>query len=180
MLIGHTQDLDILCLTSTYSQESLKDELVRLNPRFYTVASRNPKATYRVLWYHLIETDSCLKVDLLVPGTLDIPEVPLSEIDYTNIYELPCAPMSHLLLLKLQGWIHHGEALAIQYRRKLPQDEEDINGMLKIARRKGLKPRTETYLPQSFLSVAEARVKEYVMSCPNSKEDWAALGFEVS
>jgi hypothetical protein len=173
------QDLDILCLTSNYSQESLKMRLVELNPRFYTVPSRNPRATYTVLWYHITESDSCLKVDILLPGDLDIPDVPLSEIDRTNIHELPCAPMSHLLLLKLQGWIHHGESLAERYRRKQPQDERDVNGMLVIARMKGLKPRDETYLPQSFIRRAEGRVRDYVNSCPSSMDDWAALGFAV-
>jgi hypothetical protein len=134
-------------------------------------------ATYKVLWYHIIETDSCLKVDILLPGVLDIPDVPLSNIDRNNSSLLPCAPLSHLLLLKLQGWIHHGESALQRDRRKQPQDVRDVNGLLAIAVRRSLKPREEPYLPQTFIRRAENRVEKYVDAYPASRASWIALGF---
>lgn len=172
-----TQDLDILCLTSSWPQENLKAKLVEINHKFYLVPSRDPRATYQVLWYHITETDSCIKVDILFPGVLDIPDVPLSLIDHNNIYNLPCTPLSHLLLLKLQGWIHHGESTAQRYRQKQPQDEQDINELLAIACLRGLRPREERYLPRSFILRAELRVQKYVRACPSSERSWRALGF---
>ncbi|KAF8515170.1 hypothetical protein JB92DRAFT_80301 [Gautieria morchelliformis] len=180
LLFGNTRkpnDLDVLCLTQIWEQEALKSRLVELNPKFYLVPSRNPRATYKVLWYHISETDSCLKVDILLPGVLDIPDVPLPDIDRNNNSGLPCAPLSHLLLLKLQGWIHHGESALLRDRLKQPQDVRDVDELLVIAVRRGLKPREEGYLPQSFIRRAELRVEKYVNAYPASRANWIALGF---
>ncbi|KAF8575829.1 hypothetical protein K439DRAFT_1397847 [Ramaria rubella] len=184
LLLGATRkpnDLDILCLSNTLREtEALKRQLVALEPHFYLVDARKRTATYKVLWYHIQETDSRIKVDLLMPGDLDIPAVPLSVIDRSHSSGLPSAPLSHVLLLKLQGWIHHGDAVELRYRRKQPIDVQDVSALLVIARLRGVQPRSESYLPEAFISRAALRVIKYVHSNPNSKEAWKAVGFSES
>lgn len=70
---------------------------------FYTVASKDPRATYRVLWYRLGYSRSC-KVDVLMPGIMNIPPVPAARIAYRRSRsELPLISFLPLLLLKLQA-----------------------------------------------------------------------------
>ena len=168
-----------MCLSSPLNQEGLKRRLVSLNSRFYLVNARDPSAQYKVLWY-LTDTGSRIKVDLLFPGVLDIPDIPPSCITRTNIYSLPCAPLSLILLLKLQAWIHHGDSLHTRYFLKKPTDARDINALLSFATRMGLKPRTEKWLPVSFVTTSESRVRRYVREVPASARQWLDLGYDVA
>ena len=160
-------------------QEGLKRRLALLNSKFYLVNARDPHAAYKVLWY-LTDTGSRIKIDLLFPGVLDIPAIPTSCITRTNIFSLPCAPFSLVLLLKLQAWVHHGESLSPRYYVKKPIDARDIDALLPIASRMGLKPRTEKFLPESFVKKSELRVKKYGQEVPTSVKQWIALGYDVT
>jgi len=143
-------------------QEALKSKLVSVNSSFYLVAARNPLALYKVLWYHLSDTDSTVKVDLLFPGILNIPSIPSSAITSSNAHNLPCAPFSLVLLLKVQAWIHHGDAPEHWYRAKQPTDQRDIEALLPLAVKKDVKPRSDGFLPQSFITDAARNVGRFV------------------
>lgn len=100
---------------------------------FYTVASKDPRATYRVLWYRLGYSRSC-KVDVLMPGIMNIPPVPAARIAYRRSRsELPLIPFLPLLLLKLQAWMDHGEADKFYLRVKQYVDVQDIGDLLELA-----------------------------------------------
>ncbi|KAF8530044.1 hypothetical protein BU17DRAFT_78577 [Hysterangium stoloniferum] len=172
-------DIDVLCLNSPYDQESLKKRLTQANTRFYLVPAKDPAATYKVLWYRLREVGYHvnIKVDLLYPGILDIPNIPVSEIDTNNIHGLPCLPLSHLLLLKLQGWVHHGESTRGFERMKQPADVQDINDLLRISRRRNIRPGDDPHIPIPFKTISETRVLQYVVKRPESESDWTELGF---
>jgi len=150
---------------------------VSLNLAFYLVPARNPGATYEVLWYRFIDTGSCLKVDLLFPGVLNIPSIPASSITTTNSHRLPCAPLLLVLLLKLQAWIHHGEALEFRYRQKKPTDARDILVLLPIACSMNIHLRSESYLPKSFVDVSKSRAEKFAMEQPDARKFWESLGF---
>jgi len=75
-----SQDIDMVVLTSSHTQEELKNRLVSYDSRFYTVASKDPFATYRVLWFRLSGYRRSCKVDLLLPGVMNIPHVPSDRI----------------------------------------------------------------------------------------------------
>ncbi|THU75320.1 hypothetical protein K435DRAFT_974877 [Dendrothele bispora CBS 962.96] len=148
-------DIDMVVLTSSYTQEELKNRLVSYDPRFYTVASKDPLATYRVLWFRLSGYRRCCKVDLLLPGVMNIPLVPLeriyrmkdhqstvtSESSLSSYYstlstrsaDYPLMPFLPLLLLKLQAWQDHGESPKLYMREKQPTDVKDINELLDLA-----------------------------------------------
>jgi hypothetical protein len=176
----HThQDVDIVCLTDKYTQAELKAILVANDSNFYTVASKDPFATYRVLW-HRIGLRRC-KVDVLLPGIMNIPAVPIPRITYRSRSDLPLMPFLPLLLLKLQAWMDHREADKFYLRDKQHVDVRDIGELLELAVSKynvDLK-QDGKWLPESFLRAAAKRVKAYVQSFPDSAEPWKEIGFIV-
>ncbi|KAF7323729.1 hypothetical protein MKEN_00593800 [Mycena kentingensis (nom. inval.)] len=170
-------DVDIVCLTDEYTQEQLKTILVSKNPNFYTVRARDPDATYRVLWYRTGYRRSC-KVDVLLPGILNIPDVPSSRIVH-SAKELPLMPFFPLLLLKLQGWQDHGESDKDYMRAKQPTDVRDVVQMLGLAATKYTKQTVaseESWLPEEFMAAAKRRVKLFVESHPETASYWRLLG----
>jgi hypothetical protein len=173
----HLQDLDILCISSGWSEEGLKSKVIELNPRFYRIAARDPSATYTVLWYRIADNGARLKVDLMLPGAMNIPVIPVHTFDTNNLLNLACAPLSLVLLLKLQAWVQHGEADEARYYMKQPTDAQDILELLSVARQKRIQPRSESYFPNLFVSRAESRAEKYVSRYPGTKASWMDLGF---
>jgi hypothetical protein len=170
------QDVDILCLTNDWDQESLKRTLVRRNSNFFLVPSRDPLATYQVLWYRGA-LNSRIKVDILLPGVMNIPAISPSRIVHRE--RLPVAPLSLVFLLKLQAWSQHGASSETRFRLKQPMDEADIRQLLPILERDGIKPDEDVSLPASFRRAAAERVQEYVRRCPNSVVTWRRIGYKV-
>ncbi|KAJ3790374.1 hypothetical protein GGU10DRAFT_419427 [Lentinula aff. detonsa] len=140
-------DIDMVVLTSRYTQERLKSFLVHLDARFYLIASKDPSATYRVLWFRLPGYHRSCKVDLLLPGIMNIPSVDPNRVvriqDSMNVLnspgyassltlstDYPLMPFLPLLLLKLQAWQDHGESPKLFMRQKQPTDVRDIQELL--------------------------------------------------
>jgi len=195
-LYGNTRkpnDLDIFVLSSAWTQEQLKRQVVNLNPRFYLIDARDPRATYKVLWYRISDTSSTysslssyshkytvkIKVDLLLPGVMDIPLFPSSKI--TQINGLPAAPLVLVLLLKLQAWSQHRASIESRFVAKQYTDHSDIKTLLPIAIRRGVivLPQRDRYLSQDMIRNAESRVAEHVRAYPNCRNDWSRLGFTL-
>jgi len=193
-------DLDVFVLSTTWSQEPLKRRVVALNPRFYLVDARNPLATYKVLWYRVSQgtsssrlassslyrthsswSDVQIKVDILLPGTMDIPLFPADKITWNA--GLPAAPLILVLLLKLQGWSQHRASMESRFREKQYMDHNDIKMLLSVAHGKGVRilpqATSEAYIPQEFLVNSVARVAEHGRMYPGCKNDWARLGFGI-
>jgi len=171
-------------LTSEKTDEELKDILVRNDSHFYLVRSKDPFAKYRVLWFNLLTTTSssysfgrynACKVDILLPGVMNIPSVPQNLV--VRIRELPLMPMIPLLLLKLQAWSDHGIATKQHLREKRPVDAQDINRLLVLAVAQGVKLNTGTWMPVSFVEAAKRRVVVYGIEYPDSRRHWRRLGF---
>ncbi|KAJ7737764.1 hypothetical protein B0H16DRAFT_1695046 [Mycena metata] len=175
-------DVDIVCLTDKHTQVELKALLVANDPNFYTVASKDPFATYRVLWYRMPLGFRRCKVDVLLPGIMNIPAVPIPRIAYRKSRsDLPLMPFLPLLLLKLQAWQDHGEADKLYLQAKQHVDVRDIDELLELAVSKyGIDLKKDgKWLPESFLKAAVRRVKAYVRRFPESAENWSAIGFRV-
>jgi len=171
------EDLDILCLGCPWDQEELKRRVVAANPSFYLVPSKTPGATYKVLWYWYHKYAGRCKVDLLFPGIMNIPSVPIANIDYPE-QGRPCAPFMLVFLLKLQAWAQHRDSEEIRFRMKSSTDALDLRTMLPIARTKGLNiRRKEAYLPPSFVAPAASRAERFVREWPETRHEWRALGF---
>lgn len=174
------QDLDILILNTSDDQEQIKRRLVAANPAFYLVPSKKPLATYKVLWYRTT-TYGTIKVDILLPGIMNIPRFPSSRIDCTNARQLPCAPLSLSLLLKLQAWSEHRAAPEWYYSKEQHKDHLDLEALAPLAALRSLKPKEDASLPSIFVSNAQKMVSEYLTVHPLSvtKKSWKSMGFSV-
>lgn len=110
---------------------------------------------------------------------MDIPSVPIADIDYPEQGK-PCAPFMLVFLLKLQAWAQHSDSEEMRFRVKSSTDASDLRTMLPIARTKGLSiRRREVYLPPSFVASAPPRVKRFVREWPETLHGWRDLGFRV-
>ncbi|EEB93721.1 hypothetical protein MPER_07586 [Moniliophthora perniciosa FA553] len=176
----------MVVLTKIWTQEELKRQVVANDPNFYTIASKDPLATYRVLFYRLTPLygtsrylrRSC-KVDLLLPGVMNIPDVPIRRI-FIDSKLRPLMPFLPLLMLKLQAWMDHGESPKLYMRQKQPVDVRDIMELLNLAvtNYPDVKLRKEEgWLPATFVSAARTRVKAFVRLYPTSSRHWKAIGF---
>lgn len=173
---GFGQDVDIIVMTESYTQEELKRLLIRdPDSAFYIRPSRKIGATYAIVYYTLGEERFC-KLDVLIPGVLSIPNVPPERI--VHIDGLPVLPFMTLLLMKLQGWSDHRASGRSDMWEKQYVDVRDINQMLGIAATRGEDVNKETWLPKDFLDVARARVVRFVEHFRQSTR-WERIGFEV-
>ncbi|CEL52701.1 hypothetical protein RSOLAG1IB_05907 [Rhizoctonia solani AG-1 IB] len=166
-------DADLLILDNTSSQEQLKQTLVNANSKFYLIPARDPSATYKVLWYQTT-AGIRVKVDLLQPGIMSIPDFPPDLIQYKQYFthRIPVAPFGLVLLLKLQAWEQHQQSLESRYYTKHHTDAQDINYLLPQAVSAGVKC---DFLPSDFRREARRRVRTYINSHPNSKEHWRKI-----
>jgi len=179
-------DVDLLVLDTTSSQEQIKRVLVDANSRFYLIPARSPLATYKVLWYRTA-LDIRVKVDLLQPGIMSIPNVLPSDIVYKNSQDtgridrtqvqIPIAPFGLVLLLKLQAWEQHRDSSEFRFQNKQYTDSRDIDTLLPLAVASHV---TFDDLPAEFLQKARERVISYTQTYAPSRQSWKRLGFKVT
>ncbi|KAF8304855.1 hypothetical protein DL93DRAFT_2066728 [Clavulina sp. PMI_390] len=170
-------DLDIFVLTNEYGQEELKRLLVGRNTHFYLVPARTPGATYK-----------SIKVDVLLPGAMDIPLFPSSLIEYISpstldVRLLPVAPLKLVMLLKLQAWSQHRAAFESRFREKVPMDHRDLSALFEIAEKRRMKvvplSANDDYIPSSFMDASKRRVREHLVAHPEVRRHWRRLGYDV-
>ncbi|KAJ3773664.1 hypothetical protein FB446DRAFT_787639 [Lentinula raphanica] len=179
MVYRDPKDVDLVVLDNEWrGTEELKELLVETDRNFYLVPSRDPDATYRVLYYAVGPGCSC-KIDILTTGhstSLHLPPVPFEEV--LTFVALPVMPLLPLLLMKIQGWLAHRESQKAHERAKVPQDAADVRVMLYIAVQKEVHihdPECE-WMPLWFVRQMKFRVFKFVREYPDSLEDWNRLG----
>ncbi|KAG8774803.1 hypothetical protein FRC12_001820 [Ceratobasidium sp. 428] len=171
-------DVDLLLLNTVSSQEQLKRALVNANSQFYLIPARDPLATYKVLWYRTA-ADVRVKVDLLQPGIMSIPNISSGEIEHKDTshggtrVRIPVAPFSLVLLLKLQAWEQHRNSSEYRFREKQYTDARDINVLLPLAAADQV---TFDSLPSEFLGEARRRVVLYTGLHSETERSWQELG----
>ncbi|KAG9218566.1 hypothetical protein PLEOSDRAFT_27394 [Pleurotus ostreatus PC15] len=184
-------DVDVVVLTTDVGQEEIKRRLVAKDPKFILVASKNPYASYKVLWYEIPPSPSSpsslyaasrsCKVDVLVPGIMSIPDVPrgYSVVTISGEWKgLPLMPFIPLLMLKLQAWMDHRQADKQYLREKQHTDVRDIGELLDIGmRRKYTLAAERAWIPASFIQAAERRIPEYLVYYPLTADEWKKIGF---
>lgn len=176
--------MDLVVLTTKYSQEQLKEILISADSSFYLVPSKDPRATYKVLWYRIgpdysrypLRSSRC-KVDILQPGIMNIPDVPNRHIKM--IKDLPVMPLLLLLFMKLQGWTDHRDSPKDYMRLKKYDDLLDIIQLLDIAKRRGEKiGRGTSWMPEEFVRAATGRMEEHITHIPVVEAKWKAIGYK--
>lgn len=144
---------------TTIEQERLKEMLVKADGRFYTMAAKTPGATYRVLWYRLMGYHRACKIDLLVPGVMDLPNIPMEYI--RNLKGLPVAPLRAILLSKLKAWDDHRNADRAFMREKQYTDIQDITYLLTRANNLRLSSFRQNWISKEYLRQSQDRAKSY-------------------
>lgn len=155
-----------------------------VNPLFFLVPSTNPRNTYKVLWYnlrpHSILPSHACKVDILIPGILNIPTVPKQSVISSHINGhglVPVMPFIALLLLKLQGWDDHRTSRWFNLQIKEYVDARDINELLQmVVRDKEIDVRKEGWLPPSFVRAGKLRATAFIREYPSSSVYWKQIG----
>ncbi|KAH9835002.1 uncharacterized protein C8Q71DRAFT_812587 [Rhodofomes roseus] len=177
-------DVDLIVFSDEPNTERLKTVLSEANPSFYLIDSKDPTATYKVLWCKLAritgEAERRCKVDILIPGvvtTLNIPPVPPEHIQTRD--GIPVLPIISLLLLKLQGWDDHRNSPEGRMRAKQGLDVRDVRELLTIARRTRAHLRSDNmmWLPYEHIRKAQDRVFQFTMHFPKTEQLWEHVGF---
>jgi hypothetical protein len=181
-LVFNTQDIDIV-VSDDCDSEYIKDTIVRVNERYYLEPSRLPGATYCILYCRLpgwaTDRTRRVKVDILVPPTLNLPEITASERCHFN--NIPVMPIFDLLVMKTQGWLHHCISHRADSQAKERHDVTDIFALLDRAKQMNVSCFDEAneyrHSPE-FMSDACALVNKFV-SVYGRPGRWRALGFPV-
>ncbi|KAJ7894570.1 hypothetical protein B0H13DRAFT_1719239 [Mycena leptocephala] len=180
------KDADILVFPSArdIDAEILKRLLVAAAPLFfYLKNARDPAATYRILWFRPPSSRHETKVDILVPGAMSLPTIPLPRIRW--ISGLPLAPFSFILLHKLKGWADHRDAPEGFKRVRQTTDAADVRRLLDIVTEMQVLQATPSWWEDPELFDAElqadsvVRVRQYCIEFPGRAERWRSLGFDV-
>ena len=169
----------MVVLTSSLGQETIKEMIVAKDDDFFLVRSKRPWATYRILYYALKPRGAWCKVDILIPGTLNVPLVPTNLVVHIN--DMPLMPLFAVLLLKLQGWTDHRDSTQTDMRLKRYVDVNDIEKLLKIIVDKYPDQIVDRqrWVPESMIPAAQKRVDEFVLEKPGTKSGWLYIGFKV-
>lgn len=179
MLYGNSRtpnDVDIIVMTNSHTAEDLKSILSRY-PNFYLRPSRIPGETYNVLFYQLDPLRFC-KVDILVPGTINIPFMPKRRLVWRSGFLVP--PILVLLILKVQGWSHHRDSPRADMQQKQHVDIEDIDELVYIAACRGAHVSQLSWLPIVFGAIGRTLLRNYVSSVrPEETWPWKDLGVNV-
>ncbi|KAF8901114.1 hypothetical protein CPB85DRAFT_1177719, partial [Mucidula mucida] len=153
------RDVDLVVFNTNMGQDELKRTIHSADTRFLLVSSKNSENMYKILWYTLSSSPPrhC-KIDVLIPGLLDIPSVPSEHVVLRafKTFRLPVMPLFPLLLLKLCGWEDHRNTAP----RKIINDRKDIDEVLAMA--VAQQARAAAWLPEAFVATARARAREYV------------------
>ena len=169
----------MVVLTNSIEQEIIKEMVVAKDGDFFLVKSKRPEATYKILYYALKPWGAWCKVDILLPGVLNIPFVPTNLI--TRIGGIPLMPLFAVLLLKLQGWTDHRDSEREDWWEKQHVDVKDIEELLEIVVDKYPDQiiDCQRWVPDSMIHVAQNRVDEFVEKLPETVDGWLDIGFEV-
>ncbi|KZV75029.1 hypothetical protein PENSPDRAFT_748870 [Peniophora sp. CONT] len=107
-------DIDLVVMAANADAEDLKRLLAEHGSGFTLDNAWDPTKTYKIVKYNaeppLVERSTEWKLDILVPGDLDIPLIPEARFIQLSMrlpdatYTLPCMPLLPLLILKLHGW----------------------------------------------------------------------------
>ena len=171
-------------MTTSHSTEELK-QLIARSRGFYLRPSKKPEETYKILFYNLTPDEfgdrRYCKVDILVPGIMNIPMLPRARIVWID--RLPVLPLIVLLLLKLQGWSDHRASTRSDMQQKQYADIRDINQLVATAASRGNVniEQDASWLPESFVGRGREHLALYLRIVrPSQTSYWRDIGFDDS
>jgi hypothetical protein len=140
--LDFVQDIDIVVsgdsdgVWEQFNSEEIKETIVRADDRYFLEPSRRPRATHHILYCRLPgwrTNGRRVKVDILVPPTLGLPEIHNSEVYSFN--GIPVMPIFDLLVMKTQGWWDNrtSHPSRADRRAKESDDASDVLALLERA-----------------------------------------------
>ena len=189
-LVFDTQDVDIVVSREDWEEsdpryiaELIKEKIVQVDRRYYLQRSGIRGAKYRILYCRLpgwaSDKTRRVKVDILVPPTLNLPAI--SEYERDHIYNIPVMPIFDLLIMKTQGWWHHRESDRRDFRAKEKDDVSYIFALLECAKQENVSYADEANKhrhSRKFMDHAQSLVNKFV-PVYGGHQEWRAIGFRV-
>ncbi|KAF8489445.1 hypothetical protein F5888DRAFT_1622016, partial [Russula emetica] len=176
-------DIDVVVSEESWDPEDIKETIERADNRYYLKQSGKRGETYHILYCRLPgwATDNTrrVKVDILVPPTLNIPAINADETYL--IKDIPVMPIFDLLVMKTQGWWDHRDHDRAGYRTKQSHDVSDIFALLKHAKYvkvSYVNEANEDRHSREFMNRACFLVNRFVR-VHGEAQQWRALGFPV-
>jgi len=175
-------DVDIVVSAEDFdlTAEDIKERIVEADDRYFLEPSRRPGATHKILYCRLPGWQTYgrhVKVDILVPPTLGLPEIRSYDIVYID--RIPVMPLFDLLVMKLQGWWDHRNSLRPDFQAKAITDVGDINALLDRADTENLSydDEIDAYRHhQEFVDNACTHLRRFVSAYGGNRR-WRHLGF---
>ena len=150
------------------------------DPGFELRLSANPSNTYRIVWYR-DTTGLQVKVDVLHRPVMDIPWIPEGRFEWFKNKALPVMPLLPLLLMRLKTWDDHRNSPYENVQEKQHTDVKDLRQLLAIAIKErsnyAVQRKDAHWLPNSFVTASEGRLRNLKSLYPDMNDQWAFLGF---
>ena len=163
--------------------EDIKETIVGEDGRYYLEQSKRRGQTYHLLYCRLpgwsIDPERCVKVDILVPPTLKLPEI--TDTDVILFGDIPVMPLFDLLVMKTQGWWDHLNSPRSDFQAKLVDDVTDVLALLDRAREEDVsfdEEANEYRHSEEFMSHALALANRFVNAHGRHRK-WRALEFPL-
>lgn len=176
------KDIDVVVCHTGYDPEGIKQAIVDADDRYFLKPSRRRDATHEVLFCRLPGWRAyrrCVKVDILVPPTLELPEINSSEISVIN--DIPVMPLFDLLVMKTQGWWHHRTSQRKDFRAKVGADVTDIDALLDRADDENISYQDESGAYRhsyEFMDYALTLARKFVRQ-HGQRGKWRSIGFPL-
>lgn len=180
--LPYQQDVDLVVLTDVYScTETLKAIIVQEDSDFFLRNSRKIGATYKILYCRLDSFKEC-KVDVLVPGIMNIPCIPNDKVKHYTYHgkRISAMPAIPLLLLKLQALEDHRASDRSVVRNKQCADIADIVQLVERVAQNGCRLDADSgWLPTRFVNEGNRRYHLFVhlLKIIRHSDAWERIGF---
>ena len=184
--VFNAQDIDIVVSEESWQNldpEDIKETIVEADDRYYLERSRKRGATHHILYCRLpgwaSDETRRIKIDILVPPSLNLPTISWSET--RTVRDIPVMPIFDLLVMKTQGWWDHRDSDRADFRAKEDADVSDIFALLKRAKFEKVSyddEANESRHSREFMSRARTLVNKFVRIYGKATK-WRALGFPV-
>jgi hypothetical protein len=186
--IFNTQDIDIVVSEKGFNAEQIKKRIAREDTRYYLEQIDSRIFRLLGLKYHKLycrlpgwatDTTRRVKVDILVPPTINLPAISASERHFFK--HIPVMPIFDLLVMKTQGWRDHHISNREDSRDKEDNDVSDIVALLKRAKYEKVwfvNEADESRHSPEFMIRAHTLVDSFV-SVHGRRQQWRAIGFDV-
>lgn len=168
----------MLILNATQTAEQIKEEILRSSPEFSLADLATLSATYRVCWFTFPISERRCRVDILLPGMIQLPELPPSCVVSAPHTAIPIMPLLPTLLHKCLAWEYHRGIQTEHYVMKTANDSREILELLpEAATSSECTAQSGSWLPAWFTENSRNSITSFVAEHPDSAASWVGMGY---